>query len=120
MKGEAFKSLTYCCCDKTQSSGFSSPIERGNDVTLLVNRWPNHDLFAWILELFPVVVLDISKLSLNQPWFGALTIFVKADGAHNSVEFGSAHVLSQAFVVNRLGGIDSLLDHLTNGIVERG
>ena len=81
---------------------------------MFVDSWPNDHLFAWAPELFQVVVLDVSKLSLNQSWFCTLTIFVKADGAHNGAELGSAHVVSQAFVVNRLCGIDSLLNGVVN------
>jgi hypothetical protein len=105
---------------KTQSSGFAGSIEWCDDVTLLVDGWPNDHLFAWTPELFQVVVFDVSKLSLNQSWFCSLTIFVKADGAHNGAELGFAHVLSQLLVVNGLGGIDGLLNHLADGIVERG
>src|SRR3954451_15911806 len=113
------QNITPAVPRETRLSGGAGLFERRDHVAGFVCVRRDHDLLAGLAELLGVLVRHAPELRLHDAGVGPFSILVEADRADDGTHLILAQVSGELFVVEALGTVHRLLQHLPDGVVER-
>src|SRR5262245_17994632 len=93
---------------------------RIDHVARLVLFWPHDDALARLVELRDVAGLDTLKLHLEHPGRGPLAVRAELHLADDRVVLPRVEVLDNLLLIQALGALDGLAEHLEIGVGPRG